>query len=94
MKLKTRAVCFLYDKQEYREELAAVRHDARFLSTRENLRIGLVVDNQRLIKKLKSNPHYGARLFPAVSMSALVLRRYDGVFKVHDITGDDHVSPH
>lgn len=35
---------------------------------------------------------YGAKLFPPISMSSLVLRRYDGVLKVHDITGDDHVS--
>jgi len=67
-----------------------LRKDAKLLATRENLRVGLV-ENQRLVKKLKAGK-YGARLFPPVSMSSLVLRRYDGVYKVHDITGDDHVT--
>jgi hypothetical protein len=56
------------------------------------LRLGLV-DNQRLIKKLKSGK-YGPKLFPPISMSSLVLRRYDGAIKIHDITGDDHVNLH
>ena len=88
--LKTRAVCFVYDKKEYREEVKGLKSDAKLLATRENLRMGLV-ENQRLVKKLKAGK-YGPKLFPPVSMSSLVLRRYDGVFKVHDITGDDHVT--
>lgn len=90
LRLQTRAACFLYDKKEYREELQGLRRDAKLLATRDNLRVGLV-DNQRLVKKLKAGK-YGPRLFPPVSMSSLVLRRYDGVYKVHDITGDDHVT--
>lgn len=35
---------------------------------------------------------YGPRLFFPISLSSLVLRRYDGTLKVHDVTGDDHVS--
>ncbi len=69
-----------------------MKRDARVLATRDNLRLALV-DNQRLVKKMKAGK-YGPKLFPPVSMSSLVLRRYDGVLKVHDITGDDHVSPH
>jgi hypothetical protein len=90
--LKTRAVCFLYDKQEYIEELNHWRRDSRFLSTRDNLRMGLV-DNQRLVRKLKAGK-YGPKLFPPVSMSSLVLRRYDGMIKLHDVNTDDFVSPH
>lgn len=41
---------------------------------------------------MKSGKH-GPKLFAPVSMSSLVLKRYDGVIKMHDITGDDHVSP-
>jgi hypothetical protein len=37
---------------------------------------------------------YGSRIFPPVSMSSLVVRRYDGELKIHDITGDDHISFH
>jgi hypothetical protein len=89
-RIKTRAVCFIFDKQEYKEELNGLKRDARVLAGRDNLRLGLV-DNQRLVKKMKASKH-GPKLFPPVSMSSLVLRRYDGVLKVHDITGDDHVS--
>lgn len=67
-----------------------MRRDARMLSTRDNLRIGLV-ENQRLVKKMKAGK-WGPRMFATVSMSSLVLRRYDGTIKYHDMTGDDHVS--
>ncbi len=91
LKFKTRAVLFIYDKQEYKEEVASVRGDARVLATRDNLRVGLV-DNQRLIRRLKAG-RFGSRLFPPVSMSSLVLRRYDGELRVHDLAGgDDHVG--
>ena len=52
-----------------------------------------MVDNQRLVRKVKAGK-YGPRLFSPVSMSSLVLRRYDGEIKFHDITGDDHKSAH
>ena len=90
-KMKTRVVCFVYDKQEYKEELATVRAEARFLATRDNLRVG-IVDNPRLVKKIKAGK-YGHTLFPEVGLSALVLRRYDGVFRIHDLNGDSFVSP-
>ena len=35
---------------------------------------------------------WGPRLFATVSMSSIVLRRYDGTIKYHDFTGDDHVG--
>jgi hypothetical protein len=90
--LKTRVVSFVFDKQEYKEELTNLRRDARMLATRDNLRIGLV-ENQRLVKKMKASK-WGHRLFATVSMSSLVVRRYDGELKIHDITGDDHISFH
>jgi len=90
--LQTRVVGFIFDKFEYREELNSLRNDARFLSTRDNLRVG-VVENQKLVRKMKVGK-YGSRIFPPVSMSSLVVRRYDGELKVHDITGDDHISFH
>ena len=35
---------------------------------------------------------WGPRLFNPISMSSLVLRRYDGAIRVHDITGEDHIN--
>jgi hypothetical protein len=46
-------VAFIYDKSEYKEELSNLKNVARFLSTRDNLRIG-IVDDVRLIKKFKN----------------------------------------
>jgi hypothetical protein len=40
---------------------------------------------------MKAGP-WGSRLFNPISMSSLVLRRYDGAIRVHDITGEDHIS--
>jgi hypothetical protein len=60
-RIKTHVVCFLYDKQEYKEELNNLRRDARLLATRDNLRIALV-DNQRLVRKMKTSK-FGSKLF-------------------------------
>lgn len=89
MRLKTRVICFIWDKQEYRDELRELKRDARFLATRENLRIA-VVDNQRLIKKYKAR--YQTRMFSSVAMSSLVLKRYDGEISYYDLTSEEHVN--
>ncbi len=39
---RTRVVCFLFDSNEYKEELNTLKRDAKYLSTRDNLRVGLV----------------------------------------------------
>jgi hypothetical protein len=52
MKYKTRVVCFFYDKDEYKPEIKNLRESARYLSLRDNLRIG-IVDDKRIVKKLK-----------------------------------------
>ena len=90
-KFKTRVICFLYDKQEYREEYKELKNDARYLATRDNLRIAFV-DNQRTIKKIKNK--YGVKMFSKISMSSLVLKRYDNEIKYFDITSEDHVFAH
>lgn len=89
LRLKTRVICFLWDKAEYKEELRQLKRDAKFLATRENLRVGLV-DNQKLIKKYKSR--YQTRMFSSVAMSSLVLKRYDGEILYYDLTSEDHIS--
>jgi hypothetical protein len=87
LKLKTRVVAFFYDKTEYKAEFKELKEDARFLATRDNLRIG-VVDNPRIIKKLKQK--HQTAWFSAHSLSSLVLKRYDGEFKMFDFASEDH----
>lgn len=91
LKIQTRVICFLWDKKEYKEEYNSLKNDAKFLSTRENLRIGFV-DNQKLIKKIKAK--YSTKMFTNIAMSSLVLKRYDGELENYDLTGDDHVHIH
>lgn len=70
------------------EEFKNLKNDAKYLSLRENLRIGFV-DNQKLIRKLKQK--HGVNWFSPISMSSLVLKRYDGQIVYYDLTGEDHV---
>jgi hypothetical protein len=74
-KTKTRAVAFIYEKDEFKEELKNLRFAGRFSVKREELRIGVVYD-KKLIKKYKGK--YGSTWFPEVSYSTLILKRYDG----------------
>ena len=41
---RTRVICFLFDSNEYKEELKNLRRDAKSVATRENLRIGVVTN--------------------------------------------------
>jgi hypothetical protein len=68
-----------------------LKSDARYLATRDNLRIGFV-DNQRLIKKMKAK--YSVKMFSSIAMSSLVLKRYDGELLNYDLTSEDHVFIH
>jgi hypothetical protein len=88
---KTRVVAFIYDKSEYKEEVKQIKKSARYLSTRDNLRIG-IVDDQRLVKKFKNK--YGNKWFADVAMTSLVLKRYDGEFLNYDITSADDLAYH
>ncbi|CDW89510.1 UNKNOWN [Stylonychia lemnae] len=91
LRYKTRVICFIYDKQEYREEYKNLKSDAKYLATRDNLRIGFV-DNQRLIKKMKAK--YSVRMFSSIAMSSLVMKRYDGELLNYDLTSEDHIFIH
>jgi hypothetical protein len=37
---------------------------------------------------------YSTRMFGSVSLSSLVLKRFDGEIKYHDITSEEHVYFH
>ena len=70
LKYKTRVIAFIFDKDEYKEEVKALKFAAKYLANRENLRIG-IVDDPKLVKKFKN--YYGMRWFSSVSLSGLVL---------------------
>lgn len=70
LKVKTRVVVFLYDKSEYKQEFKSLKQAAKYLSSRENLRIGFV-DDMRLIKKLKAK--HSVKWFAPIAMSSIVL---------------------
>lgn len=91
MRYKTRVVSFFYDKDEYKQEIKNLRESARYLSSRENLRIG-IVDDKKLIKRLKLK--YGVKWFDPISMSSVVLKRYDGEYLTYDITSEHEVNFH
>jgi len=91
LRVKTRVICFLWDKKEYKAEFNELRQDALYLATRDNLRIGYV-DNQKLIKKMKHK--YSVKMFSPIAMSSLVLKRYDGEIVNYDLTSSEHVFAH
>lgn len=74
-KTKTRVIAFIYDKQDYIDELKNLRLTGRFSAKRDELRIGLVTD-KKIIKKYKAK--YGTLWFPEGTYSTVVLKRYDG----------------
>mmetsp|Transcript_16561 Transcript_16561/g.28176 ORF Transcript_16561/g.28176 Transcript_16561/m.28176 type:complete len:297 (+) Transcript_16561:287-1177(+) len=73
LQFKTRVIAFFYSKQDYDEELNAVRDVARRLARREQFRIALVSDPE-IIKSLREKTSW----FHDNSPNALVLKRYDG----------------
>lgn len=50
---KTRVVAFIYDKEDFLEELKNLKYAARYSAKREELRMGVVYD-KKIIKKYKS----------------------------------------
>ena len=85
MRYKTRVIGIFYDKADYKEEIKNFKAAARYLSSRDNLRIGYI-DDMKLIKKLKHK--YGVRFFEPIALSSLVLKRYDGEILTYDLTSE------
>lgn len=86
---KTRVVVFIYDKDDYKEEYKQLIASARYLTSRFNLRIG-VVSNKSIIKKMKKE--MGGNWFSSVAMSSVVLKRYDGRWVNFDLTSGDPIN--
>ena len=70
----TRVVAFFYGKEEYIDDINALKNVAEGLSSRLNLRIGLITDTHLISKLKKKYEHF----FFQVGMSSMVLVRYDG----------------
>jgi hypothetical protein len=47
-----------------------------------NLRIAMVTDPKLVVKMKKSHPEF----FPEISMTGIVMRRYDGVLRILDLS--------
>jgi len=89
---KTRAVAFIYDKEDYVEELRNLKYAGRFSAKREELRIGVVYD-KKIIKKYKAK--YGSTWFSDVTYTTLIVKRYDEqVFFFDYINGNPSITPH
>jgi len=82
MGYNTRVVAFYYDKEEYSEDIKLLKEYAQHLSNRMNLRIGMVTDPKLVVRMKKAHPEF----FPEVSLTGLVLRRYDGAIRVLDLS--------
>lgn len=85
----TRVLVFFYGSDEYRDEMEDLKIGARFSSTRENLRVAYVTD-ENLIKKMKRK--YSGDWFEKIGYSVAVLKRYDGKYIKYDITGGDKIK--
>ena len=71
LRLKTRVIAFIFDKDEYEQELKFIREVAKLSAQRVSLRIGLVTD-ARLIRKYKES--YGTYWFPDnVQLSTVIV---------------------
>lgn len=85
--MHTRVVCLIYDRDEYRDELKALKDAARKLGYRNNLRVG-VVDDPKMIKILRKTPNFG-HFFQDVGLSTCALKRYDDRFFYLDLTSNN-----
>ena len=68
-------MAFIFDKDEYEDDIKGLRVAGRYSAKREELRIG-IVSNKKVIKRFKSR--YENIWFPEVVYSTIVLKRYDG----------------
>lgn len=84
LRLKTRAACFFFDKDEYKDEIKDYKHAGKVLAYRTNLRMAIVT-SPKLIKQLKKMPST-VQFFPDIGYSSCVVRRYDGQYVTHDIS--------
>ena len=90
LKHKTRVLVFMFDKDEYQNEMRLIRESGRVLSQRLSVRIGLVTDH-KLIR------HYKARrgnlwFNDEVQLSSIVVQRFDKHTVAMDLFNLDNVG--
>lgn len=73
--VKTRVVVFMYDKEDFADELNTIRKAGRGSAGRIDLRLGIVTDG-KVIKRFKAR--YGSLYFPDGAHTSMVLMRNDG----------------
>ena len=83
---KTRVVAFIFDKDEYEDDVKGLRLAGRLSAKREELRIGIVT-NKKVIKRFRSK--YEGLWFPDVVYSTIVLKRYDSQYFKFDLINDN-----
>ena len=72
---KTRVLVFMFDKDEYQNEMKLIREAGRLLSQRVSIRLGLVTDH-KLIRQYKAKK--GRSWFnDDVQLSTIVVQRFD-----------------
>lgn len=74
-KVKTRVVVFMYDKEDFKDELNNIRRAGRVSAVRDDLRLGIITDG-KTIKRFKAR--YGSLYFPEGAHTSVVLMRNDG----------------
>jgi len=81
-KTKTRVVIFMYEKEDFKDEIKIMRKAGRFSSLRKDLRIAIVTDHKTL-KRFKAR--FGSLYFPEGAHSSIVLKRNDGKTFMYDL---------
>ena len=72
----------IYEKDDYDEEIKAIKDAGRFLASRRDLRIALLTD-KKLIKKFKKE---NSTFFESTeSFTSLIVKRYDSKIFVQDL---------
>lgn len=79
---KTRVVIFMYDKEDFKDELNILRRSGRFSALRKDLRIAIVTDH-KTIKRFKAR--YGSLYFPDGAHTSIVLKRNDEKTFMYDL---------
>mgnify|MGYP006893274618 CR=1 FL=1 len=87
-KYKTRALTLMFEKNDYDEELNAIKMAGRYLANRLDLRIALMAD-KKVIKKLKRDSSWFEN---SSSFTSLVLKRYDDTIFISDLMNDEELT--
>ena len=87
---KTRSIAFIFDKEDYPDEIKNLKESGRFSAKRDEMRLAMVTD-KKIIKMYKAK--YGTSWFPDSSYTTVILKRYDGqVFHLDLLNKHPHMT--